>query len=133
MNQPDPIFVDEAQANLDAMAQALTAVLADGSAPDRINAIFRYSHSIKGGAAAFGLGSVADLMHQAETLLDQWRNERLDPDGNGIALLMESVALARDGLTGAMTDPSIMQALLARLQVAASVQIPKQIARYRCI
>ncbi|MEP6971122.1 MAG: ATP-binding protein [Betaproteobacteria bacterium] len=133
MKQPDPIFVDEALANLDAMAQSLTAVMADGPGPERINTIFRHAHSIKGGAAAFGFGNVADLLHQAETLLDQWRKDRLDPDGDGVALLLESVALARDGLTGAPTDPSITQALLARLQAAASVQMPKEIARNRCI
>ena len=129
LNPADPIFVDEALANLDAMAHALAAVLTTGADPERINAIFRHAHSIKGGASAFGLGQVSDLMHQAESLLDQWRQGRLSPNGAGVALLLEAVDLARDGLNGAWRDPSIVQSLAARLCTAAAVQTPRLATR----
>lgn len=41
--------------------------------PDRLNAIFRASHSLKGLASMFGLESISKLAHHAEDLLDALR------------------------------------------------------------
>jgi chemotaxis protein histidine kinase CheA len=47
--QSDPIFIDEALANLDAMTQALDPARPETLGPDQIDAVFRYAHSVKGG------------------------------------------------------------------------------------
>jgi two-component system, chemotaxis family, sensor kinase CheA len=130
LNQPDPIFVDEALANLDAMAQALSAVLTAGADSEQINAVFRHAHSIKGGAAAFGLGQVSELMHHAESLLDPWRLGRRQPDADGVALLLAAVDLAKAGLTGVLQDSSAIASLAARLRTAAGETEPAQMARH---
>lgn len=120
--QSDPIFIDEALANLDAMAQALDPDRPETLGPDQIDAVFRHAHSVKGGAAVFGLLDAAELMHQAESLLDQWRQRRLLPDQQGIALLSDSVELARACLKGPSPEPSRMMAMTKRLRAAANLQ-----------
>jgi|GEM_PF-1986620 len=76
---------------------------------ERIDTIFRCAHSVKGGAAYLGLADISDLMHQAESLLDQWRQKRAEPDARTTGLLRECVDLARgmpDGISAAsVCDP----------------------------
>ncbi len=129
----DPIFVDEALANLDEMEQLLISLLADNLAMDRMDAIFRCAHSVKGGAAAFGLTDVSDLMHQAECLLDQWRQKRLEPDASGAGLLRECVGLARDCLTGMPVQASAIRSTSAQLRRLANVPAPACAQRKLCI
>jgi two-component system, chemotaxis family, sensor kinase CheA len=129
LNQPDPIFVEEALGNLDAMGQALATVRMAEADAEQINAIFRHAHSIKGCASAFGLGQVAELMHHAESLLDPWRLGRRLPDADGVDLLLEAVDLARLALSGALRDASAIPLLVARLQAVAGEPAPTPWAR----
>ncbi|RXZ45081.1 chemotaxis protein CheW [Crenobacter cavernae] len=77
MSQFHQVFFDEAEEHLAAMESLLLAV--DLAAPDAedLNAIFRAAHSIKGGAATFGFGDLADFTHVMENLLDRVRHGRL--------------------------------------------------------
>lgn len=93
--QPDPMFFDEVRQNLDAMEQSLLAISIDGGDLELINAIFRSAHSVKGGASAFGMTNLTELMHLSESLLDRWRHDGGVRDADGIGLLLEVVALAR--------------------------------------
>lgn len=45
--------------------------------PETVNAVFRAVHSIKGGAAAFGLDELVQFAHQFETVLDSMRSGNL--------------------------------------------------------
>ncbi len=71
---------------------------------ETINSIFRAVHSIKGGAAAFGLDDLVTFSHQFETVLDCMREGRLRPDEDVLKVchraadhLNDLVADARDG------------------------------------
>lgn len=130
---PDPIFVDEALANLDVMEQLLSTLPADSVGMDRIDTIFRCAHSVKGGAAAFGLADVSELMHRAESLLDQWRQKRLEPDVRATALLRECVDLARACLTGLAPPASVIRSAAAQLHSLVSLQAPVGVLRHLCI
>ncbi len=130
---PDPIFVDEALANLDVMDQLLSTMPVNGAAVDRIDTVFRCAHSIKGGAAAFGLADVSGLMHQAESLLALWRQQRLGPDARATAALRESVDLARACLTGSVPPASAIRSAAAQLRSLANVQAPVAAQRRLCI
>jgi hypothetical protein len=46
---PDPIFVDEARANLDVLDQLQSILPATGLANDRVHALFRCARSVKRG------------------------------------------------------------------------------------
>ena len=67
------VYFDEAAEHLAAMEALLLGL--DTAAPDaeELNAIFRAAHSIKGGAGTFGFTDLAELTHEAETLLDKLR------------------------------------------------------------
>lgn len=72
-------FFDETDELLAEKERLLLAV--DLAAPDMedIDAIFRAAHSIKGGAATFGLTDMTEVTHILETLLDMIRKRnRLD-------------------------------------------------------
>jgi two-component system, chemotaxis family, sensor kinase CheA len=67
------VFFDEAEELLAEKERLLLAV--DVSAPDaeHLHAIFRTAHSIKGGAATFGLTDMTEVTHILESLLDKIR------------------------------------------------------------
>ncbi len=73
MSQFFQVFFDETEELLAEMEKLLLAV--DLSAPDTedLNAIFRAAHSIKGGAATFGITDLTEVTHVLETLLDKIR------------------------------------------------------------
>ncbi|MCZ4313701.1 ATP-binding protein [Comamonadaceae bacterium G21597-S1] len=114
MMQPDSLFLDEAFASLDAMDLDVGRFDVD---PDAVNAVFRRAHSVKGGAAAFGLEAVAELMHQVESVLDGIRKSGVAPDSATSDLLREAVGAAREMLAGGspLQDPRV-QALMQRLR-----------------
>ena len=71
---------------------------------EKLNAIFRCAHSIKGGAGAFGFSSIANFTHILEALLDQMREGKIAPSRHVIDTLLKSkdivltmVNAARDG------------------------------------
>ncbi len=111
---PDAQFLDEAIANLDAM-DAVLAGFGPAADPDAVHAVFRHAHSIKGGAAAFGMEAVAELMHAIESVLDVSRSTGLPTDGTTTGMLRDAVDAARhmlvdDGaLTGALGQEIAMQ------------------------
>ncbi|SIS88665.1 two-component system, chemotaxis family, sensor kinase CheA [Roseivivax lentus] len=72
---------------------------------EEVNAVFRSVHSIKGGAASFGLEELVRFAHEFETVLDAMRAGRLTPDRDDWRVLRQSgdvlaelVAAARDGV-----------------------------------
>jgi two-component system chemotaxis sensor kinase CheA len=73
MRQFFGVFFDETDELLAEMERLLLVV--DVTAPDmeHLNAIFRAAHSIKGGAATFGIDDLIELTHLTETLLDRIR------------------------------------------------------------
>jgi len=77
MSQFFQVFFDEAEELLAEMERLLLAV--DVAAPDAedLNAIFRSAHSIKGGAATFGLSDMTEVTHILESLLDTIRKGEL--------------------------------------------------------
>ncbi len=126
---PDAMFLDEAIANLDAMDAELGRIgtLVD---PDGVQAMFRHAHSVKGGAAAFGLDAVADLMHLIESVLEVSRRSGVPPELAAADLLHEAVDAARHMLTdGGRPRTPVLQALTKRLRERARVPVPSQGAR----
>ncbi len=73
-------FFAECEDLLDALAEGLSALEADASDDETVNAIFRAVHSIKGAAGAFGLSDLVDFTHRFETVLDLVRSGKLAVD-----------------------------------------------------
>ena len=58
---------------------------------EKLNAIFRCAHSIKGGAGAFGLTYITNFTHVLEALLDLMREGKLQPTHEAVDALLKSV------------------------------------------
>jgi two-component system chemotaxis sensor kinase CheA len=84
------VFFEEAGENLENMEQLLLELDIESPDDEELNAIFRCAHSIKGGAATFGFGDVAELTHQMETLLDKLRRHELTPTPAMVDVLLQS-------------------------------------------
>lgn len=123
MRAMNTLFFDEARENLDSMEQWLLALESRGMDREQLNAIFRSAHSIKGGAAAFGMDDVAGLTHLMESLLDRLRGHQTQPIAVMLDLLLESVETVRGMLlrhqsgSSGLENPSGL--LLHRLRTAA--------------
>ncbi|MDH4393134.1 MAG: chemotaxis protein CheW [Aquabacterium sp.] len=82
------VFFEEAGENLQSMEQMLLELDVNAADDEELNAIFRCAHSVKGGAATFGFGDVAELTHQMEALLDKLRRHELTPTTQMVDVLL---------------------------------------------
>jgi two-component system chemotaxis sensor kinase CheA len=73
MSQFFQVFFDETEELLAEMEKLLLAVDVSAPDPEDLNAVFRAAHSIKGGAATFGITDLTEVTHVLETLLDRIR------------------------------------------------------------
>lgn len=81
-------LVQEGRELLAAMEDALLEIETEGCTDERVNAIFRAAHTIKGSAGLFGLESLVNFTHVAESVLDQVRTGDLLMDGAMLTLLL---------------------------------------------
>lgn len=70
-------FFEECEELLEALSEGLSAIQEGAHDNDRVNAVFRAVHSIKGGAGAFGLDELVSFSHAFENVLDCLRSEKL--------------------------------------------------------
>ncbi|MGE8065869.1 chemotaxis protein CheW [Pseudomonas sp. NPDC089569] len=116
-------LVQEGRELLAAMEEALLAIEDEGYTEERINAIFRAAHTIKGSAGLFGLESLVSFTHVAESLLDQVRTGELFVEGAMLSLLLTcgdyiaSLLTAVEEGTEAQEPNAVLRAhLLTQLQ-----------------
>ena len=70
-------FRDEGLDLLSGMEEGLLAIQEFGMGGDRINAVFRAAHTIKGSAGMLKLEHLVEFTHIAENLLDEIRNNKV--------------------------------------------------------
>ncbi len=83
-------FFDEADELLAEMEKHLLDLDCLAPDPDRLNAIFRAAHSIKGGAGTFGFTLLQETTHILENLLDAARGGELRLNADIVNLFLES-------------------------------------------
>jgi two-component system chemotaxis sensor kinase CheA len=90
MSQFYQVFFEEAGEHLANMESLLLEL--DLAEPDleQVNAIFRAAHSIKGSAGTFGFQDMAEVTHEAETLLDRVRKEEIRLDEEMLDALLDA-------------------------------------------
>lgn len=127
MAGPDTLratFFEECEDLLSRLGDGLALMAEPGETSDieTVHGVFRAVHSVKGGAAAFGLTSVVEFAHVFETVLDLMRSGRLPVSLPAMQTLLRAsdvladlVTVARDG--GA--DPPQMASLLMELDLLA--------------
>lgn len=125
-------FFEESYERLEEMESALLELGRGVRDMEIVNAAFRAAHSIKGGAGTFGFTNVTDFTHVLETLLDEVREERREPEHRIVELMLRSVDCLRgvidelkDGSDAVPGDYSeLIKALEACLDDAADATGP---------
>src|SRR6187549_930810 len=98
-------YFDECSELLLDLEEQFAAIQAGDRSADRLNAVFRAIHSIKGGGGAFGFSELVAFAHAYETLLDHVRGGRVELSGPVAVLCIRAndivadfVAAAKDGV-----------------------------------
>ncbi|MDF3933767.1 chemotaxis protein CheA [Pseudomonas citronellolis] len=123
LDQARGVLVQEGRELLTAMEEALLELETSGYSAERVNAVFRAAHTIKGSAGLFGLQLLISFTHVVESLLDEVRNGEQDLDGAMLSLLLgcgDYIGALLDAVeSGHETvdpDPQRRDNLLAQLQ-----------------
>ena len=117
------VFFDEAEELLAEKERLLLGLDPAAFAMADIDAIFRVAHSIKGGAATFGLADMTGVTHVLESLLDRLRKGEMALTAEQIDCFLQAKdvlqMLLRGHRDGAPVDQPEVDALLARLHMLA--------------
>jgi two-component system, chemotaxis family, sensor kinase CheA len=101
-------FFDECSEALQQIELGLPEIAEGGDADmeDKINAVFRSVHSVKGGAGIFGFEDLVEFAHVFETVLDAMRAGKLAPTRDIVDTLLQAndvlsdlVGMSRSGET----------------------------------
>lgn len=83
------IYIIESRDLLQQMEEALLTLEQNPGDEEKINAIFRAAHTIKGSAGLFGLDFIISFTHVAESVLDKVRNGEIEVTEEIVALFLE--------------------------------------------
>ncbi|HMW23448.1 MAG TPA: Hpt domain-containing protein, partial [Burkholderiaceae bacterium] len=119
-----PAFIEEANEQVAAFEQLLLELEDAPDDHERLDALFRCAHTVKGSAGLFGLNRVVEFTHHVETLLDRLRDGLLQLTPGLSTLLLQSNDTIRELVATAQQpdDPaarSARQALVQQLQQAS--------------
>ena len=100
-------YFDECSELLNELEEQFAAIEEGDRSSDRLNAIFRAIHSIKGGGGAFGFTLLVKFAHAYETLLDHVRDGRVELSEPVTALCIRANDIVADFVNAAKTgeDP----------------------------
>lgn len=110
-------FFQECEEQLAELESGLLAIEEGDHDPERINAVFRAVHSIKGGAGAFGLDALVRFAHVFETALDEMRSGGLALEDHVLKVMLRAADLLADHVAAARGGPVVDEersALLAQ-------------------
>ena len=98
-------YFDECSELLLELEEQFAAIEEGDRSSDRLNAVFRAIHSIKGGGGAFGFAGLVGFAHAYETLLDHVRDGRVELSEPVAVLCIRAndivadfIAAAKDGV-----------------------------------
>ena len=99
------IFFEESQEILESLESGLLDL--EGSQdPDEINAVFRAAHTMKGNAGIVGFDQVVDLTHLMESILDEMRKGRMEPDAEAVGILLSALDALKVMISGYLAGES---------------------------
>jgi len=90
------VFFEEAAEAIDAIENNLLNIDSAKVDSETINDIFRAAHSLKGGSATFGMGSLTEFTHVMETLLDLVRDGTMGFNQGIVDCLFSSLDVLRN-------------------------------------
>ena len=116
-------FFTESLDGLDATEAHLLALERGADAPadetaERLNAVFRGFHSIKGAAGSLGFEAIAGFTHHVEEFLDAWRKGTAAVERTGLDTILACVDHARSLVRGARDGDDAADGRTAELVAA---------------
>lgn len=90
------IFFEECDELLPELERGLGELSDNETNPETINAIFRAVHSIKGGAASFGLERLVRFAHVYESALDCLRSGKVEPSADTVRMFFLAMDVLSD-------------------------------------
>ncbi|ODT65568.1 MAG: hypothetical protein ABS75_30830 [Pelagibacterium sp. SCN 63-23] len=100
-------YFDECSELLTELEEQFAAIEAGERDADRLNAVFRAIHSIKGGAGAFGFSALVGFAHTYETLLDYVRDGRVDLTDEVVSLCIRANDIVADHVNAAQSGEAL--------------------------
>ncbi|MHA6729613.1 chemotaxis protein CheA [Devosia sp. A369] len=100
-------YFDECSELLTELEEQFAAIEAGERDADRLNAVFRAIHSIKGGAGAFGFSALVGFAHAYETLLDYVRDGRIELVDDVVVLCIRANDIVADHVKAAQTGEAL--------------------------
>lgn len=119
MDEFREMFFVECDELLEVLATGLRQMDDPGHDKETVHAVFRAVHSVKGGAAAFGLNDLVTFAHRFETVLDLIRSDKLEVSAQVMPIMHRSSDCLTDLVSAARAsaEPDLSQSetLLAEL------------------
>ena len=100
-------YFDECSELLTELEEQFAAIEAGERDADRLNAVFRAIHSIKGGAGAFGFTALVGFAHAYETLLDYVRDGRIELTDDVVVLCIRANDIVADHVKAVQTGDAL--------------------------
>lgn len=127
------IFFQECDEQLQELERGLSALSDGESEHETVNAVFRAVHSIKGGAASFGLDNLVRFAHVFENSLDGLRSGRFAPTHDVVKVFLKAMDVLSDLVNeargGATVDPARVAESHAELADISSTGSPQGAAQ----
>jgi two-component system, chemotaxis family, sensor kinase CheA len=120
-------FINEAREHLATIETDLLAIEEAGEDIDEdlVNKVFRAAHSIKGASGFFGLNTVKELAHRAETVLDMLRSRTMAPNPEITNVLLAAFDRLRELINNpADSEQADIADLVVSLMGLASSYLP---------
>jgi two-component system chemotaxis sensor kinase CheA len=100
-------YFDECAELLLDLEEQFAAIAAGDRGPERLHAVFRAIHSIKGGGGAFGFAELVAFAHAYETLLDHVRDGRVELSEPVVLLCVRANDIVADFVAAARAGSSL--------------------------
>jgi two-component system chemotaxis sensor kinase CheA len=100
-------YFDECSELLTELEEQFAAIEEGERGSDRLNAVFRAIHSIKGGAGAFGFSALVGFAHAYETLLDYVRDGRVELTDEVVNLCIRANDIVADHVNAAQSGEDL--------------------------
>ncbi|NHO56508.1 chemotaxis protein CheA [Acetobacter lambici] len=101
------VFFQECEEQLQELERGLSALSDGESGKETINAVFRAVHSVKGGAASFGLENLVRFAHVFESSLDGLRSGRVAPTPEIVKTFLKAMDVLSDLVAEAQGEATV--------------------------
>ena len=126
MSQFYQAFFEESEELLAQAEHLLLAIDLDSPDSEDLNAIFRAAHSIKGGAATFGMTDMAEITHVLENLLDKIRKNEMVMTADHVDVFLAAKDMLTSQLeghrSGADVDRELQEEIKRKLKAFSEGQ-----------